>query len=526
MKAVILARVSTTRQEEEGHSLPAQIRRLEDYAKRKDFEVVKTFSFSESAGDKIRKKFLEVINYIKNNKDVRVLLCENVDRATRNFKDAVDLDEMRKNEGLEIHFVQDGFFINKNASGNQMFMWEAKVFIAKQYLNRLSDDVKRSNELKIQNGEWINKPPIGYIGTIDEKGNKGMIPDPLKSHLVVKMFQMYATGSSSTQKIKETMEAMGLRSNTKDKKPLCKSQIHHILNNPYYYGEMRINGQLYEHKYEPLITKQLFDRVQEVFKGYDKKPFRYGCKPFVFRALVRCAECGCLITGEIKKGQYVYYSCSNYKKVHKHRVYVKEGDLLLPVYKVLKKIKLTNQQKYELIEDFKKSDKSKNKFVEATLAKLTAEFSLYENRKSETWNKYVDKEISKEMYNKKLQEYDSKQADIASKMSKFQVADKEFYTTIDILIRLTQRAEKLFESSEPHEKRAFANFLLQNCQLEGKNLKFELKSPFDGALKANECSNLLRIVWDVRTIIQQHKGYVYIPDLRSFADSATTSASN
>ena len=33
-----------------------------------------------------------------------------------------------KNEGLEIHFVKDGFFINKDATGNQMFMWEAKVF--------------------------------------------------------------------------------------------------------------------------------------------------------------------------------------------------------------------------------------------------------------------------------------------------------------------------------------------------------------------------------------------------------------
>jgi len=326
MKAVILARVSTSRQEEEGHSLPAQIKRLQDYAKRKDFEVVKTFSFSESAGDKIRKKFLEVINYLRKHKEVRVLLCENVDRITRNFKDAVDLDEMRKEEDLEIHFVQDNFFINKNATGNQMFMWEAKVFLAKQYLNRLSDDVKRSNELKLEKGEWISKAPIGYINTIDKEGNKDMIPDPLRSHLVVKMFQMYATGSSSTQQIKEEMDRLGLKSNMPSPMPLSKSQVHHTLNNPFYHGTMRIKGQFYPHKYEPLIDKQLFDRVQEVFKGYNKKPYRYACKPFVFRAMIRCAECGCLISGELKKGKYVYYSCSNYKKVHKNRIYVREDD--------------------------------------------------------------------------------------------------------------------------------------------------------------------------------------------------------
>ena len=492
MKAVILARVSTKEQEEQGHSLPAQIRRLREYAERKNFEIVQTFSFSESAGDKIRKKFEEVIGYLKTHKDVKVLLCENVDRATRNFRDAVDLDEMRKNEDLEIHFVQDGFFINKNATGNQMFMWEAKVFIAKQYLNRLSDDVKRSNEQKLQNGQWITKAPIGYINTSDERGNKDVVIDPLRSHLVVKMFEMYATGSSSIQKIKEEMDKLKLNSSAKEPKPVSKSQIFHILKNPFYYGEMRIKEKLYEHKYQPLIPKQLFDRVQDVFNGYNKKPYRYGCKPFVFRAMVRCAECGCLITGEQKKGQYVYYSCSNYKKVHKNRIYVKEDDMITPVKNILKKIKLTDQNKKDLIEDFRNQDKSKNRFVEATLSELTAEFNLYETRKSETWDKYVDKEISKEMYDKKYKEYQTKQSDITYKIKNLQVADEEFYTTIDIILRIAQRAEKIFESSEPHEKRAFVNFLLQNCQLKGENLLFELKTPFNGVLEANECSNLLR----------------------------------
>ncbi len=491
MKAIILARVSTSRQEEEGHSLPAQIRKLQEYAKKKDFQVVKVFSFSESAGDKIRKKFEEVMIYIKEHKDVRVLLCENVDRATRNFKDAVDLDEMRKKEGLEIHFVQDGFLINKEATGNQMFMWEAKVFIAKQFLNRLSDDTKRSLGEKLQKGEWIGKAPIGYINTIDGQGNKDMIPDPLRSHLVVKMFQMYATGSSSTQRIKEEMDRLGLKSNMKEPKLLSKSQIYNKLKNPFYYGFMRVKGQLYEHRYERLIDKQLFDRVQDVFKGYDKKPYRYGCKPFVFRAMVRCAECGCLITGELKKGKYVYYSCNNYKKVHESRIYVKEEDMILPVRKVLRKLNLTDQQKNDLIEDFKKQDKSKNKFVETTLADLTTKFNLYEERKSETWNKYIDKEINKEMYDKIVLGYNNKQSELTTKMSKFQVADKEFYTTLNMILSLCQRAEEIFESSEPHEKRAFANFLLQNCKLDGKKLNFELKAPFNGVLEANSRSNML-----------------------------------
>ena len=76
MKAIILARVSTKEQEETGHSLPAQIESLRKYAAKKGFEVAKEFCFSESAGPKIRKKFEDVIAYIrKHNKDTKILLC-------------------------------------------------------------------------------------------------------------------------------------------------------------------------------------------------------------------------------------------------------------------------------------------------------------------------------------------------------------------------------------------------------------------------------------------------------------------
>jgi len=492
MKAVILARVSTTRQEEEGHSLPAQLRRLQEYAKRKGFEIAETFSFSESAGDKIRKKFEEVINYLKTHKEVRILLCENVDRATRNFKDAVDLDEMRKKEGVEIHFVQDGFFINKEATGNQMFMWEAKVFIAKQFLNRLSDDVKRSNEQKIQSGQWITKAPIGYINTIDDKGNKDMIPDPLRSHFIPQMFQMYSTGSSSVRKIKDTVDSLGLRSNMPNPKPISKSQIYHALKNPFYYGVMRINGELYPHKYEPLISKDLFDRVQQVMAGYDKKPFRYGCKPFALRGLVKCADCGCTITAERKKDVYNYYSCTNYKKAHKTRIYIEEKDLLAPVYKALRELKLTDKQTDDLIADLRRTNESKDRFFEASMKQLRADYDEYEERKSKLLDKLVDSEIAKEAYDAKLKEYEARQADLTAEMKKHQKADEEYYITVGMILSLCKRAYAIFESSEPMEKRQLLNFLLQNCKLQDKKLTFELKTPFNRVLEANSSSSMLR----------------------------------
>ena len=428
----------------------------------------------------------------KKNKDIKVLLCENVDRATRNFKDAVDLDEMRKKEGLEIHFVQDGFFINKDATGNQMFMWEAKVFIAKQYLNRLSDDVKRTIEQKIQNEQWITKAPIGYINTIDDKGNKDMIPDPLRSHFIPQMFQMYSTGNSSIKRIEDTVYGLELRSNTANPKPVSKSQIYHALKNPFYYGVMKVRDELYPHKYQPLISKELFDRVQQVMAGYDKKPFRYGCKPFALRGLIKCADCGCTITAERKKDAYSYYSCTNYKRVHKTRIYIEEKDLLIPIYKMLRRIKLTDKQTDDLMADLRRVNETKDKFFEASMKQLRATYDKYEERKSKLLDRLVDSEIVKEAYDTKLKEYEEKQITLTSEMGKHQKADEEYYITVGMILSLCKRASTIFKSSEPMEKRQLLNFLLQNCKLQEKKLTFELKTPFNRVLEANSSSNLLR----------------------------------
>ncbi len=58
--AVLYARVSTKEQEEEGYSIPAQIRLLEDYAKRNGFEIVKQFVEAESAKKAGRKAFKSI----------------------------------------------------------------------------------------------------------------------------------------------------------------------------------------------------------------------------------------------------------------------------------------------------------------------------------------------------------------------------------------------------------------------------------------------------------------------------------
>jgi site-specific DNA recombinase len=91
--AVLWTRVST-REQEQGFSLDAQLRLLRDYAQRNNLKIVKEFVVPESAsGRQERKKFQEMLNYLNENKNIKNLICEKVDRLTRSIRDLPKLDD-------------------------------------------------------------------------------------------------------------------------------------------------------------------------------------------------------------------------------------------------------------------------------------------------------------------------------------------------------------------------------------------------------------------------------------------------
>jgi len=116
MKAVIYARVGSKEQEETGYSLPAQEKRLKEYAERNGFEIAKVFSVSESASGKHQRKvFDEMLRYARKNK-IKVIICEKINRLTRNFRDAVRINEwMNEDPEREIHLVEENYILSKDS---------------------------------------------------------------------------------------------------------------------------------------------------------------------------------------------------------------------------------------------------------------------------------------------------------------------------------------------------------------------------------------------------------------------------
>ncbi len=484
MKAIILARVSTDEQEEAGNSLPAQIERLKKYCQIKNIEILEVFKFSESAYKTKRDEFDRILNLVKSSKEKTIVCFDKVDRFSRNVFDkrVSALYDLSMQDKIELHFVSDGLIINSNISAGQKFQFGMQLGLSKYYSDAISDNVKRAYENKIKSGEWIGKAPIGYVNMLNE--NKGIVPDPEKYHFVVKIFELYATGNCSLLTLEKEIKKMGL-TGTRGGKAISRGMLYHVLNNPFYYGVMRIKNNLYEHKYQPIISEEIFNKCQAVMLGHNKKPWQPTAKPYILRGLIKCAECGCAITPETKKG-HIYYHCTNYKKIHKNVIYIREEDLLGPIYEVFKKIQFSEKEIEKILNDLKILSKNENKFNERSINVLRKEYDQVRTRISASFDLLADGNITKEMFDEKLKEYKKRQSEIETEMSMHTEADESFYLTANTVLNLAKRAGEIFESSKVDEKRQLLNLLLQNLELKEKKLVFMAREPFNTMLKFNE----------------------------------------
>ncbi|MDQ5957300.1 MAG: site-specific recombinase, partial [Patescibacteria group bacterium] len=241
MKAINVSRVSTEEQKEAGNSLPAQIERVNNYCKRKDLNVIETFSFDESAYKEKRDEFDKLLEYVQDlSKKEKIAVCfDKVDRLSRSVFDkrVAILFEMATLGKIELHFVSDGQIINEQVSAVEKFQFSMSLGLAKYYSDAISDNTKRALEQKRRKGEWTGRVRIGYLNVSLDQGKrlrKDIIIDEERGYLVQKMFELYATGEHSLETIKNKITELGLRTLKGNK--ISKSGIENILKDSFYCG--------------------------------------------------------------------------------------------------------------------------------------------------------------------------------------------------------------------------------------------------------------------------------------------------
>lgn len=462
---VLLCRVSSKEQEETGYSLPAQEKLLTNYADKQGFKIAKIFSITESAsGKKQREIFDYMMAYVKK-EGIKVIICEKVDRLTRNFKDAVDVDEwLEKDEERQVHLVKDSLTLHKNSRSQEKLNWGIRILFAKNYIDNLSEEVKKGQKEKISQGWLPTKPPIGYK-TVGEKGHKIHIIDQTLSPIIKKMFQLYATGSYSLRKLTNTMSELGLRNDSGS--CVTKSRIHQLLTDPFYIGQNCWNGQLSEGKQELFIDKELFERVQMLLKS--KTTPKYSKHSFRFKGLLRCKECTGVITWEIQKG-IIYGHCNHYRNCHQ-KTWVIQDKVEDQLIEEFDKLEIKNTRIVEWVRKaIKESHQDEIAFHSSSVNELNNQYEQSQKRIERLYDDKVDGKITEEFYQKKLKQYTDDKNNALEMLKKHSNASTKYYELGSRVYELSQRAKLIYlKAKMEDDKRALINLVFSKIWLnEGK----------------------------------------------------------
>lgn len=485
MKAILIARVSTEEQKEAGNSLPAQIARLERYCQNKNFTILKICSFDESAYTNQRDEFDRIIDFILEQKEKIVVCCDKVDRLSRNIFDKriSTLYERALNDEIELHFASEGQVITSHISAVEKFQFGISLGLAKYYSDAISDNVKRAREQILRKGQWPGKAPYGYQN-IRTDGRSNIIVLEYESTIAKIVFELYATGAYS-------MDLLRLKLIKDYNITWSKSFIDYTLKNHFYYGVMICRGIEYPHAYPPLITKELFDKVQTVKESFKKKKFKYAGKPYIYRGLLRCADCNLTITPEKHKG-LVYYHCTQFNGKH-DAPWIREEDLTLQFQEFFKKLQLPEQIHDQLVTMFNNVELQKKDFYQQHSRQLLKEHKTLTTMMD---NLYLDKlkmRITESEYDKFYQDFKTQLDDVNGKIAQLEKANDDYYIIVGHVLMLTNKAHDLFVGSEVDEKRQLLKFLLQNLRLSGKNIVYDVAKPFNLIVESSE-----RLDWCAR----------------------------
>ncbi len=354
MNIVVWARVSS-KDQCDGYSLDAQLRASRDKAQREGWKIVREFVVAESAKKGAERSiFNQMLKWVQANarrEQINAILSHKLDRACRNMRDAVRLQELEDSCGVRLCFVDNQF--GPGAAGQLSFNVMAAV--AQYYSDNLRTEVLKGMEERIRQGWPLGCAPFGYFNDQDDD-NEPVKPDPEKSETVVRIFMLFSTGAYTFRTLADKLEAEGHTYRLSQTR-FHRTALSYILNNRFYIGEMVRNGKVYVGKFRPLVDRQLYEACRQILTGKNR---RTG-KPHIpySGGLFRCAFCGRAMTGErirrkLRDGcvnEHIYYKCmGNGTKDHPN-VRWRQDDLDEAVLKDLRTLRLPSEDVVQWFRD-------------------------------------------------------------------------------------------------------------------------------------------------------------------------------
>jgi DNA invertase Pin-like site-specific DNA recombinase len=349
LKHIIYARKSSEAEDRQVLSLESQIEELQELAEREGLEVVEILTEAKSAKEPGRPVFNLMLEKIKKG-EANAILTWKIDRLSRNPVDGGTLQWLLQ-QGIikEIRTPERIYRPEDNA-----LLWAVESGMATQFIRDLAVNTKRGLRKKCERGYKPGLAPLGYLNNkYSPKGEHDYFPDPERFPIIQRIFKTLATGLYTPVEVYNiAVKEWGFTG--RNGKPISRGRFYEMLRMPDYYGEFEYpkgSGNFYKGNYEPIITKEEWELVQQVLK---RKSIRKNRKYIhLFRGLLRCGECGAVLTSyvikkKLKDGkvlEWTYYECARKKrgKAFCSQKPIREDVLEEQILKVLSNIEIPEE---------------------------------------------------------------------------------------------------------------------------------------------------------------------------------------
>ena len=446
---VILARVSSKAQEDEGYSLDSQLKLLYGYCESKGLKVTKVFKIAETASkEQSRKIFHELLRYLHEEK-IYHLTVEKTDRLTRNFRDALAIDDwLEQDDARRLHAVKENLLLHKEAKSDVKFMWNIHLAVAKKFADNLREEAMKGWAEKLAQGWLPSVPPPGYM-TITRLGKRVHVVDPKTKALIKRMFSLYLEPSQTIVTITKEMSLIGIH--TRKGRPYSKSNVQKILTNPFYIGINRFNHQDYPGAQEPLITKSVYSRVQ--VKMHDKRPLIQKKHNPVFKNLIYCYSCGKVITWQLQKGRY-YGTCQRLNDDCREKKLLREDQVEVQIMAALLVLVNPSASVIDwLIGDVRSRYQELIDERDASLSSINGQIGRLKRMRDQLYDDKLSGEITREKYDAKRALFETEITSLKDEAERLDVSVADGLEQRITILKLSQDAAKIYPSRTPEQKR-------------------------------------------------------------------------
>ena len=483
MNVIVWARVSS-REQREGYSIDAQLRACRDRAEKNGWTIVREFVVAESAKRGAeRLAFNDMLKWLRasaKREKIGAILSHKLDRACRNMRDAVRLQELEDEHGIQVAFVENQF--GPGAAGALSFNVMAAV--AQYYSDNLRAEVLKGMDEKVRQGWPTGLAPYGYMNVPDR--NEPIQPHPEKSRTVIQIFERYARGNVTFRELAEGLEREG-HVYRRSQPRFTRTTLSYILNNRYYIGDIVRRGVTYPGRHRRLIARELFDVCQDILHGRNRRTSAPAIP--LSGGLLRCAHCGAAITGEhirrrLRRGgvnSHLYYRCANNDRSPDHpKVRWKADDLERAITAELSTLRIDPPDVRELIRRtlaLMLTDRSAHEERQTT--QLTKRRTELQNMQERLLNAYLAGTIEEATFRAKSDQLRGDMAWVTEALEGAKRGDPGDTEGAMSLFDFSQNAAEFWRGSNSAARREILDAVSLNRRLSDVTLCVEKRKPFD-----------------------------------------------